>query len=279
MKTDKTGRSTGTPPHVRLHYWLMDTAAWRTLDATGRATLVELYGLFNGRNNGDLFLSSRELAKRINTNRSTANRALWALEMRGFIRAKSRGGYDYKAAQREARATVWVLTEFPHGTAKATKEFITWQPGEDYLCRVAKPAPWKSRKPKSPVTLERQTVTLERQLPIKPKGRGPNCHARVTDSPKSAGKLSRQSDSDNHHAREPVGSDGARPQGSAATEATGQDKPRRPTLVRTHAEELRWFAEMARACDLATKIGPHIPKITLPTQAEAEALASQRMAA
>lgn len=197
-KPDKTGRSTGAEPHVRLHYWLLNTEAWKTLDPVGRAALVVLYQLFNGKNNGELFLSARELGKRINTNRGTANRALWALQARGFVRPYIKAGYDYKAVDRERRATSWVLTEFKHGTQDATKEFREWKPGDDYLKRIVKPAPWKRRKPgHATVTNCHATVTATSET----KDNVAICHSPETDEPRIAAALSLHSDSDNHHAR------------------------------------------------------------------------------
>ncbi len=98
----------GHEKHVRLHRWLLRTAAWRNLSLAARCSLVELYDLFNGENNGDIFLGAREAAKRLGTGKDRALDALHELEERGFIRARRRGDFHWKAGM----ATQWVLSEF-----------------------------------------------------------------------------------------------------------------------------------------------------------------------
>ena len=39
---NKTGRSKGEPRHVRIYHWMMDTAAWQSLNATQRAIYLEM---------------------------------------------------------------------------------------------------------------------------------------------------------------------------------------------------------------------------------------------
>jgi hypothetical protein len=122
-KADATGRSAPDAKHVRLHRWLMNSAAWRSLPVGPRASLVELYALYNGDNNGDIFLSDREAGKRLDVSKSTAYRWLTELEARGFIRARKRGAFILKARH----ATTWILTEFEFAGQPATKDFMHWQ--------------------------------------------------------------------------------------------------------------------------------------------------------
>lgn len=110
--------------HVRLHYWMMDSAAWRHMRPIARALLVQLYSLFNGMNNGDLFLSVRDAAQALNVTANTAMKAFGELETHGFIRARQRGAFTLKIRH----ATTWILTEFPHGTELPTKDFMRWAP-------------------------------------------------------------------------------------------------------------------------------------------------------
>ena len=121
---DQKGRSRDDTPHVRLQHWVMKTAAWRELRPVERCLVVELYSLFNGINNGELFLSIREAAKRLNVSKDTAHAALRRLEQLGFIRAKERGMFTRR------RATSWILTQFMHGTRTPTKDFARWRPDE-----------------------------------------------------------------------------------------------------------------------------------------------------
>ena len=126
-KANATGRSAPDAKHVRLHRWMMNSTAWRSLPVGPRALLVELYALFNGSNNGDIFLSAREAGKRLNASKSNAYRWFLELEGRGFIRARQRGAFSLKSRH----ATTWILTEFDFAGQPATKDFMRWQPPEN----------------------------------------------------------------------------------------------------------------------------------------------------
>jgi len=105
---NKTGRSRSRHgKHVRLYQWLLNTPAYRALTVGARAALVEFYALFNGTNNGDLFLSQRELAKRLNVTKDTAAKYINELVEKGFIKVQQKGAFDWKSGH----ATTWILTE------------------------------------------------------------------------------------------------------------------------------------------------------------------------
>jgi hypothetical protein len=128
-RTDATGRSKGGDGHhARLYRWEIESSAYRSLSVGARALLVELKALYNGNNNGGLFLSAREAAKRLNAGRSFASRRFLELQDKGFIRPKEIGAFNRKALAGSGMATSWVLTEFPIGNAAAgTKDFMRWQ--------------------------------------------------------------------------------------------------------------------------------------------------------
>lgn len=109
--------------HVRIHHWLMETAAWRSLGPVARAALVELYSYYNSQNNGDVFMSVRRLATAIHVSPTTANKALHELVDKGFIRPRQLGSFNWKMRH----ATTWVLTEFEF-YGPPTKDFVRWQP-------------------------------------------------------------------------------------------------------------------------------------------------------
>ena len=117
-----TGRALRDTAHVRLHAYLMNSAAWRSLNVCARAGLVEIYALFNGLNNGAIFMSERELGRRLAIDRRTARKALADLVDRGFIAATERGGFVRKVRH----ATCWRLTEHSCGGELPTKEFMRW---------------------------------------------------------------------------------------------------------------------------------------------------------
>jgi hypothetical protein len=126
-KYDASGRTVGAGGHVRLHYWLLASPAWASLSCEARALLVELYGLYHGHNNGNVFLSVREGARRLRVGKSTAGRAFGQLCERGFIKPNVQGAFSRKVRH----ATTWVLTEFEYHGALATKDFVRWRPSSE----------------------------------------------------------------------------------------------------------------------------------------------------
>ena len=118
------GRSIQSKKHVRLHQWLMETPAWRSLDPYASRLLIELYSLYNGSNNGEVFLSVREAGRRCNFDPGTASNRFRLLEERGFIRRRSTEPYKWN----ERMAYRWILNEFDFAGQPATKEFMKWKP-------------------------------------------------------------------------------------------------------------------------------------------------------
>jgi hypothetical protein len=129
-RVNATGRSVGDSQHVRLYRYELESAAYRSLSLGGRALLVELKSLYNGNNNGALFLSVREAAKRLNSSKTFAADRLQELHDKGFIRPKQNGAFSVKCLVGEGRATSWILTEYPFANALPTKDFMRWQAAE-----------------------------------------------------------------------------------------------------------------------------------------------------
>lgn len=120
--------------HIRLHFWMMKSPAWCDLTPTARALLIEVYALYNGTNNGELFLSVRCAARRLAVSDNTAWKSLRELEWHGFIRAAKRGAFHLKVRH----ATCWILTEFEHAGQLATKDFMRWPQRVEIQKPVAK---------------------------------------------------------------------------------------------------------------------------------------------
>jgi hypothetical protein len=110
--------------HVRLYRWMMKTPAWQSLNVGPRALLVELYNLYDGTNNGRLFLSVRDAAKRLHVSPNTVSLWFKKLIEVGFIKVAQRGAFSLKARH----ATSWILTEFPIRNELPTKDFARWRP-------------------------------------------------------------------------------------------------------------------------------------------------------
>jgi hypothetical protein len=115
--------------HARLYRWELESPAYRSLDVYARALLIELKALYNGANNGELFLSVRGAAERMGiTSKSLAGKALRDLEGRGFIFATRKGSITRRAETK--LATSWRLTEFDDDLTDrpATRDFMRWRP-------------------------------------------------------------------------------------------------------------------------------------------------------
>lgn len=125
---DRSGRSKREGQHIRLYAWMTRSEAWQSSPAVERAVLTEIYGLYNGANNGEVYLSVREAGRRVGVGRTRAAEALRNLVERGFIRPCQLGAFLWKTR----KATCWILTEFPFAGQPPTKDFMRWrQAGEN----------------------------------------------------------------------------------------------------------------------------------------------------
>jgi hypothetical protein len=124
-KHNRTGRST-TERFVLLPYYMLTSAAWRSLSPVARSIFVELALIYNGSNNGSIALSTRDAAERVRCSKDTAARGLLNLVERGFIRCRSRGHFDRK----KRHASEYLLTFRPcdRSGERALKSFMRWEP-------------------------------------------------------------------------------------------------------------------------------------------------------
>ena len=119
---------------VILYEWVLRTPAWRSLDVYACRVYCELSRRYNGRNNGAISASTRELAKAINCSDKPITRALRELEERGFIVSIQKGSFNWKTREdgNNNRASVWLLTEYqqdePERSPEARKDFLKWKP-------------------------------------------------------------------------------------------------------------------------------------------------------
>ena len=114
-----------SPRHVRLHHWMMDTAAWQSLDGVAQALYVQIARRYNGTNNGRIAFGCRDGEHALNMGRHGTSDALADLQHRGFIVATRKGSFS----QKTRHSTEWRLTEFRcdvTGTP-ATNDFVHWQ--------------------------------------------------------------------------------------------------------------------------------------------------------
>ena len=119
---------------VILYEWFLQTPAWRSLDVYACLVYSELSRRYNGKNNGGIAASVRELAKAINCSNRPIIRALQELQDRGFIIAVQKGSFNWKTREEgnNNRASVWLLTEYPQDeperSPEARKDFLKWKP-------------------------------------------------------------------------------------------------------------------------------------------------------
>ncbi len=123
-KRDKRGN---VASFCMLETWIMRQAGYRGLSLGARALHWELIGVFNGHNNGDLFLAHRDAAVRLNCHRNSISKYYRELVEAGFLH-KTRAhclGPDGKG-----QATHWALTHLSVGSKRATFAFKNKSPAQ-----------------------------------------------------------------------------------------------------------------------------------------------------
>lgn len=111
--------------HVRLYRHELESPAYRSLSTDARALLVEFRSLYNGRENR-VYLSVRDMMKRLSIGQRRAQRARDDLIDRGFILLITPGGFSRK----DRRASEYALTHEPlddRDGATAPKDYMKWQ--------------------------------------------------------------------------------------------------------------------------------------------------------
>ena len=107
---------------------MLDSPAWKDLDAVARALYIELNKRYNGYNNGRISYSARQGAQDLNISKATASRGLRSLQAHGFIMVEKIGAFHCKVRHAsEYRLTIFesnVATNY--ATTLATKEFMHW---------------------------------------------------------------------------------------------------------------------------------------------------------
>lgn len=110
--------------HVQLPEWVQASEAWATMKPGPRALYIELKRLYNGSNNGAIYLSHRNAAKAINVGRDTVATYYEELVRRGFI-IVTRG--HCLGPEGVGQSATYALTETGLNGVAATKEFMKWK--------------------------------------------------------------------------------------------------------------------------------------------------------
>jgi DNA-binding transcriptional MocR family regulator len=152
---------------------MLDSKAWATMKPSPRALYLELKRLFNGSNNGKLFLSHRDAAKRLNVGRDTVAGYYDELTKRGFI-VQTRG--HCLGPSGVGQAATYALTESPLNNAPATKEFMRWKK-QNPRRKIQHPMAGKSNAPC------RKNQPLSNQMSENPTASGQNSPITVSENP------------------------------------------------------------------------------------------------
>lgn len=118
------------PKFVMLRHDIMDSLAYRSLDAVARCVLHEIARRYNGNNNGQIPLSCREAAELVNISKDTASRAFKKLITAGFI--KEHEDNYLNVINRKSRR--WAITYEQCDESLATNEwrkFKGWSDEKD----------------------------------------------------------------------------------------------------------------------------------------------------
>ncbi len=123
-KLNAKGRSE-TSRFVRLDYRLLQSGAYRSLTPNARALLIELSMLYNGENNGSLYLGVQDAAHRMGlSDHHAASRAFDELQGLGLIEMTQDASFKVKASHK-SRARTWRLAWcFGPGRKSAQWDFL-----------------------------------------------------------------------------------------------------------------------------------------------------------
>ncbi|API58805.1 hypothetical protein BSL82_05370 [Tardibacter chloracetimidivorans] len=127
-RVNATGRN-NTSRFVRLDYRILNSNAYRSLCPNARSLLVELIMLYNGENNGSLYLGVRDAAHRMGiADLTAASRSFDELTSLGFIELAQEAYFKVKASE-SSRARCWRLTWLVGPGRKAPSwEFLEREP-------------------------------------------------------------------------------------------------------------------------------------------------------
>jgi len=87
---------------------------WRLLPNTAHAAFIEIAARYNGRNNGAISYSNKELQRERKMGSATAKRALDTLEKAGLIICHKRGSFDLKT-RKGKEASEWFIPALDPG--------------------------------------------------------------------------------------------------------------------------------------------------------------------
>jgi hypothetical protein len=109
-RVNAKGRNENSSRFVRLDYRILNSNAYRSLSPNDRSLLVELIMLYNGENNGSLYLGVRDATHRMGlADLTAASHSFDNLMELGFIELAQESYFSIKASE-YSRARCWRLT-------------------------------------------------------------------------------------------------------------------------------------------------------------------------
>jgi hypothetical protein len=141
MRRPKVGGAKRAGEHghtfVQVFHYIMDTAAWRDLDAVSRCVYLEVKRFYTGSNNGRIGLSCRQAADALGMSAATCSRAFQRLVDHGFLEEVVKGvparGSGFN------RATEWLLDEYRDDQTgrPPKKRFLSWSKSSSPVSNTA----------------------------------------------------------------------------------------------------------------------------------------------
>ena len=87
----KNKRKKQSEPFIQISSVILNSEAYIDLSFSGRCMLMELLHFYNGRNNGSIWITKKQLDER-GFSKNTATKALKELRVHGFVFMTKRGG-------------------------------------------------------------------------------------------------------------------------------------------------------------------------------------------
>lgn len=131
-KPNHTGRNAGARRFVMLDHRILFSEAYASLDAVGRALLVEVVSIYNGSNNGSIWLSVRDATARLGmSDHRATQRGFDQLQAAGLIALTKDAHFSQKTSD-SSRARCWRLTWERWVDATTGKERLPTHEWQDY---------------------------------------------------------------------------------------------------------------------------------------------------
>jgi hypothetical protein len=170
QRPDATGRTPVTR-FARFDHKILKSNAYRSLSPNARALLMELVMLYNGSNNGSIYLSVQDAAHRMGVaDHHAASRAFDELQKMGFIEMTREAYFAIKASHL-SRARTWRLTWEAGPGRKA--------PSWDFLVREPEPKTPERRR------MERGLRALKTYMREQSQGKFPEVESTMVFDPRA----------------------------------------------------------------------------------------------